>query len=138
MRLYSNLIVCTLTPEQNQRTCNYWYVVTTGAMSHTAFETRTGFDRWMAERGLSISGELPSRGEHSVHRIVGSYIDNMMWDKPIFDSLPGKRTRVLSNGDYTQGVLTRDQDNLVVVNYLNPNVQDRVKYNYFDSRDVMN
>ena len=37
---YDSLHATTLDPEQHKRTCGYWFIVTNGAMAHTAFATR--------------------------------------------------------------------------------------------------
>src|SRR5438445_296985 len=70
---YSELYACALTQEQHERTCGYWFTVTNGAMAHTAFATRAGLDRWLAERGLALEGELPAAGTWGTSRIVGEY-----------------------------------------------------------------
>jgi hypothetical protein len=61
-QVYDKLYATSLTQEQHEKTCNYWFIVHNGAMSHTAFETRAGLDRWMSERGLALESELPEAG----------------------------------------------------------------------------
>jgi hypothetical protein len=157
---HKNLHLCQLTPEQNQRTCNYWYTVTVdGFRAHTAFNAEAGLLKWLNERGLSLSNPLLPRGEHAVQAINGSYQTCVMMDKQEFDALmtptlqdksrgssgqgassasvAPKQIRVLSNAQYTAGILTQSPEGQVVVNYLNPNVRDRVVYDYAESAEVL-
>lgn len=137
IRLYSHLTVCSLTPEEHAKTCNYWYTVMSGPYSHTAFTTEVGFRRWLSERGLSIAGELPKRGTHSFQPIAGSYLENTMLDADAFEALHGNETRVLSNGDYTLGKLTLGENGVVVVNSLNPNIHTRKVFDHRESGALM-
>ena len=72
-RHYDKLYATTLTREQHERTCGYWFTVTNGATAHTAFATRAGLDRWLAERGLSLENELPEAGTWGTTRVAGQY-----------------------------------------------------------------
>jgi hypothetical protein len=138
-RTYSNLQVTSLNPEQHERTCGYWYTVTTGAMAHTAFATRAGLDRWMEERGLSLERELPEKGEWGSSRIVGEYREaSYLHDADDFHALrPIIATPELSNGDYTLGLIT-EEDGIRTVHYLNPNVRTRLVYDYTRTRALVN
>jgi hypothetical protein len=109
-------------------------------MAHTAFNTKAGLLKWLQERGLEIDGELPERGEWAVFKIKGAYYSHMTMDVREFEDVrdlddTAKQTKVLSNGEYTLGVLTKRDDGLVVVHYLNPNV-DRQVFDYAGSREV--
>lgn len=141
MEHVKNLSLCCLSPEQNARTCDYWYTVTTGAMAHVAFNTEVGLRKWMNERGLSIEGELPERGEWGVFKIEGSYYINMMNDLKAFEDIrdtddAAVKTKVMSNAEFTLGLLTKGDEGRVVVNYLNVNVKDRQVFDYAQSREV--
>lgn len=133
----NNLHLCSLTPEQHQRTCNYWYTVTIGTMAYTAFETERGLYRWMRERGIELTEPLPARGTFSYQQLAGAFVSNMMMDANAFEELKGEYTKVLSNGEYTLGILTKDEDGHVVVNYLNPNVKTRQVWPYWDAAKEM-
>lgn len=142
-QIHSNLVLCSLTPEQHARTCNYWYTVTTNySTAHTAFRTEEGLHRWLFERGLTLPGPLPARGEHGVLKIQGSYATNVLWDLKELEDLrdlddTAVQTKVMSNGEYTLGVLTKGDDGIVVVNSMNVNVHERVVYDYWSSQAEM-
>lgn len=155
-RTYSNLRATSLTPEQHERTCGYWYTVTSGAMAHTAFATRAGLDRWLRERNLTLANDLPAQGEFGTTAIVGSYCERAYLDidddyrerhypdgydddEAAFYALqPVDATPVLSNGDYTLGLLTEDAEGVRTVHYLNPNVKTRRVFDYKRTRQEMN
>lgn len=150
---YTNLHAASLTTEAHERTCGYWYTVTSGAMAHTAFATRHGLDRWMRERGLSLERELPAQGEWGTSPIVGTYRERAyLGDADEFAAmlrgLEGRpdygdsrarpiTTAVLSNADYTLGLITEGADGVRTVHYLNPNVRDRLVFHYHRTREVM-
>lgn len=141
MEHVKNLSLCCLSPEQNARTCNYWYTVTTDAMAHTAFNTEAGLRKWMDERGLSVEGDLPERGEWAVFKIEGSYYNNMMNDLVAFEDIrdlddTAVQTKVMSNAEFTLGLLTKGEEGRVVVNYLNVNVKERQVFDCAQSREV--
>lgn len=136
---HKNLTVCKLTPEQHERTCGYWYVVTSGAMPHTAFATRAGLNRYMRERGLELAKSLSDvRDEHDVSPINGFYrTESHLYDSDSFESIPGERTRTMSNGDYVVGILEHGADGVVTVHTLNPNVRTRKVFDYRESNAMI-
>jgi len=140
MELFQKLTLCCLSPEQNQRTCNYWYTVTTNVSTpHTAFNTEAGLRRWLDDRGLSLKSELPERGTWAVFSIEGAYYKNSLMDKAGFDTIvksDARKIKVLDNAEFTLGALTKSADGLVTVNYLNCNVRDRQVFDYNESREV--
>ena len=122
------LVLCCLTPEQHAKTCGYWFTITTAhGQAYKAFRTAYGLNRWMMERGLSVPDPLPEKiGEFKVLKIAGAFYDNMT-----FDTLPpGPETKVLSNGDYTRATITKAETGEAVINYQNPNVENRAVYPY--------
>lgn len=137
IRYVKRLALVCLTPEMHANTCGYWYCVQSEGMAHTAFATFEGLSKWMAERGLNFSQELPPAKTHQYQALVGEYTDvcHMSYDE--FYALEGHRTKVLSNADYTMGIVTVDDNGQRVVNYLNPNCKDRVVYDYQTSRKEM-
>lgn len=133
---HGTLYACSLTPEQRARTCSYWYTVTDNSTAHTAFRTRMAFARWLADRGLALAADLPPEGEHGVQRIVGSYRQAMHLDYAEFyaNATKGKHIRVMSNGQYTLGIITTDDDGIRTVHTLNPNCHERPVFDYRESQ----
>jgi hypothetical protein len=134
----TDLRATSLTPEQQERTCGYWYTVTSGATAHTAFATRAGLDRWLRERNLTLAAELPAQGEWGSAAIVGTYRQCSHMDTDEFDAVrPLIATAVLSNGDYTLGLIDEDVDGVRTVHYLNPNVKTRLVFDHQRTRKQM-
>lgn len=135
---YKDLRVTVLTEDYHKETCGYWYRVTSGAMAHTAFATKQGLLRWLSERGLSLTAELTEPGVFSTQRIEGSYNRAMHMSTDDFYSLPSiVETKVLSNGQYTLGLIT-ESEGIRTVHHLNCNVKERVEFDYWVSRQEMN
>lgn len=131
---YTNMYVATLTPEQHAKTCNYWYTVQANAFAHVAFTQASSLMLWLEERGLELTAPLAAKGESSWQPIKGSYRDvaHMSYDE--FYALQGKRTRAMSNGDYTLAIITDDADGLKTVHTLNPNCHDRPVFDHAETR----
>lgn len=138
---HNNLDVTVLNDSQHRRTCNYWFVVTSGASPHTAFETKAGLLEWMMERGLCLSKALTKAGTWSTQRIHGSYrTESHYGDDSVaeFDAITAYiDTRTLSNGDYVEAKITIDPDGIRTVHTLNPNVHTRHVYDYAESSAMM-
>lgn len=134
-REYTGMWLCSLTAEQRELTCNYWYTVTTfGATPHTAFRTKAALLEWLHDRGLTVDGTIPDHGNWGCWRIVGTYRQAMHVDRSTFEPLKGERTRDMSNADYTLAIIARDADGLRTVHTLNPNVRDRPTFDHALSR----
>jgi hypothetical protein len=145
---YSKLYAASLTAEQHERTCGYWFTVTNGAMAHTAFATRAGLDRWLSERGLSLETDLPEAGTSGFTRIIGEYYTeshgvsvskdfSVSMDPGDFYRLhPIVATTDLSNGRYTLALIT-EEDGIRTVHTLNPNVKTRVVFDHFKTAELM-
>lgn len=139
--VYGNLDVSTIDRAYHLKTCGYWYIVTTGAMSHTAFRTAEGLKRWLAERNLKLERPLVEADgtKHDYQRIRGSYAKHMHmmeveeWAKfrPVITS------RTLSNGDYVEAKITEDGQGVRTVHTLNPNVRNRITFDYSESNKMM-
>jgi hypothetical protein len=71
-REYFHLTVCT--EEYHKQTCNYWYIVTCGAMSHTAFTTEQQLQAWMDKKGLVLAQPLTPPGVFSSQRLLRAAI----------------------------------------------------------------
>lgn len=137
-RTYSGMWLCSLTAEQRERTCSYWYTVTTfGSTPHTAFRTRQALLRWLDLTGLQAKIDIPPHGEWSSSRLLGSYREEMhLHDAASFYGLDGIRARAMSNGDYVDAIVTTDPyDGLRTIHTLNPNVKNRRTYNHQESRE---
>lgn len=136
---YGNLHAASLTLWEHERTCGYWFTVTSGSMAHTAFATRAGLDCWLAERGLSLASELPEAGTAGLARINGEYRAashgeflsddhaDGMGPGGFYSLRPVLVTAAQSNGDYTLALIT-EEDGIRVVSTLNPNVHSRLVF----------
>lgn len=135
---YSKLDLCVLTSEQHERTCNYWYVVTTGSTSLTAFHSLHGLLTWLTERNLKLTKPLTAPGIYSYQKIEGSYTDEAHMSTDKFLALnPVLESRTLSNGDYVLARITEENEHRTV-HTLNPNVRDRPVFDYTESREIYN
>jgi hypothetical protein len=136
---YDKLFATSLTPEQHERTCNYWFTVTNGATAHTAFETRAGLDRWMSERGLTLENELPTAGTWGSSRVLYGYrtaLHGVRIGDDFAEGMdPGDEwaaltpvlaSAAMSNGAYTLALITEETSGTRTVHTLNPNVRSRV------------
>lgn len=122
---YSNLTVTRLNQEQHERTCGYWYTVQNKWTAHTAFATRAGLDRWLTDRGLSITGDIETE---LWCKIEGEYRTALEWmPSKEFQQIEGKRIKIMSNGQWTMGIVNTE-DGVTTVHYLNPNCHDRQEY----------
>lgn len=139
IRTHSGLHVTSLNEEQHERTCGYWYTVTVGAMAHTAFATRDGLMRWLTERGLTLKFGLPATKTFGSSPVVGTYHErSYLDDADEFGLLrPVLATAVMSNGDYTLGLITEDAEGVRTVHSLNPNVKSRYVFEHRRTREIM-
>lgn len=140
VREYDNLRATSLTREMHERTCGYWFTVTSGATAHTAFRTRAELDTWLAERGLTlaplgwawetesgrhVSLPLQDAGKFSTVAITGSYRASMDRDAERFNAIaPLLETRVMDNGEWTPAKIT-EADGVRTVHYMNVNYRER-------------
>jgi len=129
---YSNLWISRLTRESRSKTCGYWYCVTVSAQAHTAFRTRKGLDMWLSQLGLSLGGPLNQGGDCC--RIVGDYSRQYVSVEALA-ALAGDRVRVMSNGDYTDGIITIDDEGHRTINLCGPN-EPRVVHDYAESQRI--
>lgn len=132
--LHANLHLTTCDQNHHDRTCGYWYIVQSGAMSNCAFSRRESFLQFLNERGLELTKELPNHTEPSFQSITGSYRTQMHGSYDEFFALRGIRTRTMSNAQYTLAIITTDDDGIRTVHTLNPNCRDRPVFDYAESR----
>jgi len=123
------------------QTCGYWYLVHDGAMSHTAFRTRSGLDRWLSERGLRLDGELSDHvlfpDDYGVVEIIGKYRDVVYNSRAEYDAASWlMKTRKASNGEYTEAKL-QEVDGVSEVRYCNVNVAGRLVFDHEESRRIL-
>lgn len=134
---FGMLDVISLTKEQHAQTCGYWYLVQTACRAHTAFHSREHLLTWLEDRGLVLTGEPAMAPEHSVVTAEGRYRRTSHMSYDAFFSLPGKRVRLLDNGDYTLGIITYDEDGVATEHHLNCNMRDRPIFEYEASRQAV-
>ena len=134
---YTNLRIGTLNEEAHEKTCNYWYTIQTwGAMTHTAFNKRQSLLNWLEHRGLSLDGELPPHETRGSVGIIGSYKVCSHLNYEEFLAIPPSHSiRTMSNGDWTEGKVTIDQDGIHTVQHMNPNYQ-RTVFDHKESREI--
>jgi len=133
-REFANLRVCHLN-EERQKLIGYKFTVTEGATSHTAFRYRSSLLRWLDQRGLDLTEDLE---EGECQKIVGKYKSHMHLSYADFyqhfDS--AHHTKLLSNGKWTLGLITTDDDGIKTVHHLNPNCIYRPTFNYQECREA--
>jgi hypothetical protein len=115
MMTTKSLSLCTLTQEQHEKTCGYWYLVHESHGPHTAFRTREALMRWLSERGLALTKPLPSHGEHSFQYIEGNYARRYIRSVDDIVSCIENQILILDNAEYTDAYVTHE-DGLRVVN----------------------
>jgi hypothetical protein len=129
---YANLY---LSCHKEEIGCGYFYTVTNGATSHTAFRSMKALIDWLHLLNLELATPLPAyRSENCSIEIKGEYFDvaHMGYDE--FFGLPAiAETRTMSNGDYTLGRITADEDGIRTIHTLNPNCKHRPVYDYAES-----
>lgn len=135
-RTHGSLTAASLTLGQHKNTCGYWFVVTEAARAHAGFATREQLLQWLNERALTLAGELADARTCSTVKIAGEYRSTEHWSYDEFYTLDGRRTRVLSNADYTMGIITNDDDGIANVHLLNCNLSDRLVFDYGASRTL--
>ena len=85
--------------------------------------------RWLDDRGLRLAGTLDKAGDGC--RIIGEWTDRMV-SAAEFAELKGPRIRVLSNGDYTDGVILVGDDGHRTIAHIGPN-EPRKVYDHRES-----
>jgi hypothetical protein len=133
---YTHLRVSSLGAEAHEKTCNYWYTVTSYSIAHTAFNKRESLIKWLEHRGLALDGDLPPHGTLGSSGIIGSYKVCSHLDPEEFAAIsPVCSIRVPDNGSWTEGKITVDQDGIHTVHHMNCNYQ-RIKFDYKESREM--
>lgn len=134
-RTYTKLFLTCLNDEAHQKTCGYWYTVThDAAYPHTAFATREGLLAWLNRFGLHLTQAMPAHGSIGFQSIAGAYRTASHCSYDAFYSLAGEHIRTMSNGRYTLGIITKDDDGLYTLHTLNPNMHYRPEYDHAESR----
>jgi hypothetical protein len=129
-QLFNDLTLAQLTPEQNKQTCNYWFIVQSGGMAHTAFRTKDQLEQWLIERNITLTKELVPHGQHSFQKLNGSYFKFSFMNYNSFYSLNYiQKTKQMDNGRETLALIT-EEDGIRTINYLNCNMKFRIEYDY--------
>lgn len=133
MRKIDHLRLCCLDRDQHDRTCGYWYTVTTfGGTPHTAFRTREALTAWLANRGLTLSQDLPEeRGTWQSQPITGEYFE--CYVSTAGDMPRGRKILKLSNAEYTVAALS-EHEGRVAVSVINVN-SPRPVFDYNAARE---
>src|SRR2546430_1838784 len=85
---YSHFWLACLDPEWHERTCNYWYTLTSHATAHTAFHDASELMGWLNERGLKLTDTLPEeRGTYKSMRVDGTYKRASYMDVEAFQAI---------------------------------------------------
>lgn len=142
VQVYDKLHATSTTAEWREKVGRtpYPYIVINGAMSHTAFMTRAGLDRWLGERGLTLENDLPEEGTFGTTRVLGQYRTEshgmfsatsdephrMIEDDAWSQIRPVVITAAMSNGRWTLGLIS-EEDGIRTVHTLNPNVKSRIQ-----------
>ena len=129
---FANLRVVRLTPEHHARTCGYWYTVTDNCTAHTAFETRAALDEWLRLAGMTLDGPLEKGGAGAW--AVGSIRYILHMSQQDLDAIEGEPFAGLQNGDYTL-YKAHYIDGVRVHSCCNPNVRDRLRFDYRQCRE---
>jgi hypothetical protein len=122
LKKIDSLSLTQVTKDRADQTCGpYYYLVTTGAMSFTAFCTKYGFLRWLNSRGLSLTQPLVPKGEFQHQRLEGHYYEASL---PIdeFNALAAERESSpdlfqLNNARYLHAHLETATDGAVIITH---------------------
>jgi hypothetical protein len=84
----------------------YRFLITNGSMSHIAFRTQAGLDKWLRDTGVKIG----AKGWGSNYPIKGSYtIISMSGNKEKLDAFGREHhllpSSILDNGEYTRAYI---------------------------------
>jgi len=107
--------------------CGYFFLITTGAMSHTAFRTKKALKTWLKLTGLKIG-----RRSGRQIKLIGNYTRNLeMSNMAEFYAKYGKHEPfyALDNGQYSIGFCERKETGNIL-HIQNPNT-DRPVLDYF-------
>lgn len=124
-----NDMVCYHYDEQRakQTAGPYQYVIQNKGMSYVAFCNLSSMMMWMEERGLSLDKMIDVNSWVNVqgkHREVAH-----METVANFNLRGGRRSMIMSNGDWTECVIN-DDDGIRTIHYLNVNVRDRKVFDW--------
>ena len=132
---YNNLYLFIQDSEKKPIGCGYYYIVTCGAMSHTAFRTKKALKYWLKTTGLRIGRRGKWRGTIN---LKGSYQEGMemLNTDEFFIKHAGKKPYyALCNGEYSIGFIEQtDEGNILY--YQNPNT-DRMILDYKKTRVLL-
>lgn len=132
---YKSFWLITLNEEGNKKTCDYWYLIQTyGGTAHTAFNKRSSLIKWLGERGLELTEEMPEHGTFSWQRVTGEYRQRYVLSADEFSTLRGQTVRALHNGQYTQAIITDDADGFKTVH--TAHFEGKPIFDYWESKNL--
>lgn len=124
---------------ERQQHQGYAFLVRNGVFSHSAFYTLSEFAFWMKFRGLDFGDAWNLNINKNVVRLTPGYRTIMTLDTVYFAEVKKQYKDVvpfMSNARYTEAVrvppLPDDEEGLVTLVYLNPNVERVESLNRFD------
>jgi hypothetical protein len=132
---YKNLHLFIQDSKKEPIGCGYYYIVTCGAMPHTAFRTKRAFKEWLSKTGLRIGKRTGWNRSRSV-MLVGEYTEEcVMLNNIEFFKEYGhlEPTYNLCNGDYTIGFIDRQTNTIYSQN---PNT-DRFIFDHRITESIM-
>lgn len=134
-KTYSKLVLITFDQSLHDKSSNYWFAVRFECRSHIAFANRNALLTWLTDLNLSLERDLPADGEFSVQGLKGSY-KTCLWNcAEGFNALraQARETRVMSNAEYTVGLITEDAAGIKCVHTLNSGVPGFKLFDYKES-----
>ena len=109
-----SLTLSSLTQEQHERTCGYWYVVQDNHAPHTAFRTREALLCWLSDRNINLTKDLPAHGEHSFQFLEGQYARRYAGSISDIEHRIEDQILILDNAEHTIGYVTHENGIRVV------------------------
>jgi hypothetical protein len=114
--------------EKDRRRTPYTYLVSEGALGHTAFKTEKGLNYWLNMTGLKAE---PLEHDNRCYKITGSYLTKSVETLPRLDSgtiLPPNSIGwwYLFNGEYRPAIVNYVDDQHVITfewtGYITPDI----------------
>ena len=137
VRDFDGFAIYALDDDQHEQTCGYWYTVTHRSQAHTAFKTRAGLLRWLADRNLVPDGDVPAEKSRQMVYVPGGYSECChMSARTLPPDWAGPESRQMDNARYTLSRLVTDGGR-VTVHYANCNDHARTEYDRADAESFL-
>jgi hypothetical protein len=59
-----------ITQQYHEQTCNYWYLITKGGTSHTAFTHEWQLTAWLKAQNLNLTADLVPVGQYATQKLT--------------------------------------------------------------------